>query len=44
MINTIVDWCVNATVLEIVVLRGILPSNFSLPYLLDRKAVTPKRT
>jgi|SRR5690606_12491887 len=39
IINTIVDWCMNATVSEIVVLGGILPSNFSPPYLLERKAM-----
>ncbi|HEX7033848.1 MAG TPA: PAC2 family protein [Nitrososphaera sp.] len=39
IINTIVDWCMNATVREIVVLGGILPANFSPPYLLERKAM-----
>ncbi len=39
IINTIVDWCMNATVSEIIVLGGILPANFSPPYLLERKAM-----
>jgi uncharacterized protein len=39
IINTIVDWCANAAVSEIVVLGGILPANFSPPYLLERKAM-----
>jgi uncharacterized protein len=37
IINTIIDWGVNAGVTEIVVLGGILPTNFSPPYLLERK-------
>lgn len=37
--NTIVDWCKNAAVSEIVVLGGILPTNFTPPYLLERKAM-----
>jgi uncharacterized protein len=39
IINTIVDWCMNAKVSEIIVLGGILPANFSPPYLLERKAM-----
>lgn len=39
IINTIVDWSANAAVSEIVVLGGILPTNFSPPYLLERKAM-----
>jgi uncharacterized protein len=39
IINTIVDWSTNAAVSEIVVLGGILPTNFSPPYLIERKAM-----
>jgi uncharacterized protein len=37
IINTIIDWSANAGVREIIVLGGILPTNFSPPYLLERK-------
>lgn len=37
IINTIIDWSANAGVREIIVLGGILPTNFSPPYLLQRK-------
>jgi uncharacterized protein len=39
IINTIIDWCMNSAVNEIIVLGGILPTNFSPPYLLQRKAM-----
>jgi uncharacterized protein len=39
IINTIADWSSNAGVDEIIVLGGILPTNFSPPYLLERKAM-----
>jgi uncharacterized protein len=35
--NAIVEWCANAGVRGIIVLGGILPANFSPPYLLERK-------
>ena len=37
IINTIIDWSTNAGIREIIVLGGILPTNFSPPYLLERK-------
>jgi predicted ATP-grasp superfamily ATP-dependent carboligase len=37
--NTIADWSASAGVSEIIVLGGILPANFSPPYLLERKAM-----
>ncbi len=37
IISTIIDWSINAGIREVVVLGGILPTNFSPPYLLDRK-------
>lgn len=37
IISTIIDWSENAGVKEVVVLGGILPTNFSPPYLLERK-------
>jgi predicted ATP-grasp superfamily ATP-dependent carboligase len=39
IINTIADWSSTAGVGEIIVLGGILPANFSPPYLLERKAM-----
>jgi uncharacterized protein len=40
IINTVVEWCATAgQVREIVVLGGILPTNFSPPYLRNRKAL-----
>jgi uncharacterized protein len=37
IINTIIDWSANAGVREIIVLGGILPTNFSPPYLIERR-------
>ena len=37
IINTIIDWSANAGVREIIVLGGILPTNFSPPYIVERK-------
>lgn len=37
IINMIIEWSRNAGVREIVVLGGILPTNFSPPYLVERK-------
>lgn len=37
LVNTAVEWSIKAGVQEIVTLGGILPSNFSPPYLLERK-------
>jgi uncharacterized protein len=37
IINTLIDWSANAGVREIIVLGGILPTNFSPPYLVERK-------
>lgn len=37
IINMIIDWSTNANIREIVVLGGILPSNFSPPYLVERR-------
>lgn len=37
IINTIFDWSANAGVREIIVVGGILPTNFSPPYLVERK-------
>jgi uncharacterized protein len=39
IVNAIIDWCGNAAVGEIVVLGGILPTNFSPPYLVERKTM-----
>ena len=39
VINKITDWCADSQVGKVIVLGGILPSNFSPPYLLDRKAM-----
>lgn len=40
IINTVVEWSVNAAgVKEIIVLGGIPPTNFSPPYLTERKAM-----
>jgi uncharacterized protein len=44
IINTIVDWCLNSLVSEVIVLGGILPSNFSPPYILERKAMLLRNT
>ena len=37
IISTIIDWSTNAGISEIIVLGGILPSNFSPPYLIERR-------
>jgi uncharacterized protein len=37
IINTIIDWSENAGVSGIIVLGGILPTNFSPPYIVERK-------
>lgn len=37
IIDTVIDWSANAGVREIVVLGGIVPTNFSPPYLVERK-------
>lgn len=37
IINTVIDWSANAGVREIIVLGGILPTNFSPPYIVERK-------
>ncbi|HXV46308.1 MAG TPA: PAC2 family protein [Nitrososphaera sp.] len=37
IINTIIDWSTNAGIREIVVLGGIMPTNFSPPYVVERK-------
>lgn len=37
IISTIIDWSANAGVREVVVLGGILPTNFSPPFLIERK-------
>lgn len=40
IINTVVEWCMSAgQVSEIVLLGGILPTNFSPPHLKERKAL-----
>lgn len=37
IIDTVIDWSAKAGVREIMVLGGILPTNFSPPYLVERK-------
>jgi uncharacterized protein len=37
IVNTILDWSISCGVNKIVVLGGILPTNFSPPYLLERR-------
>lgn len=37
IISTIIDWSASAGVREIIVLGGILPTNFSPPYIVERK-------